>query len=541
MFVWNADGAVIHSFQSDDRPVNAVDFSADGDSLLAASDDGFLRVFSLGGANLNALTATDRNLFYNARAARPSFVIVSNAELAEASFSGDGRTIQARHSDGAIRLWPARGWQRARIQHNDTDFWTAAFAPSGDAIATGHSDFAARMWSLDGELLSTLQSRSESSNIIDGTSRWVLRPGNGVTSLVFSPDGRSLATVSRRGQVVLWPTDGRDVDARRLELSDEDGVERLHHTNELRFTPDSTNAIALMVRHNRVARTWPVTIDRFQYHRLTLTERWEHVYNRGDADLLQSSALNVSLTRIVDATLSANGSRLAILQEGSAGAIVFATDNGRQVSQLSRADLADHRRLLLSGDGRLVLSWDDLGEQVSVFDTASGRRLSLLSELDHIESVEFNRQGTQLIVACGDGTAHIYDARSGERVAVLAGHRSRIAHASFSEDGSRVVTAGHDSIARIWSTEGRLLAILVGHRQELLMASHSPDGRHLVTVGWDKTAVIWDLGPLFRSFRELTADACRRALKGDAQTFTTVEMGDPLLQSEWREGRSVCI
>ncbi len=47
---------------------------------------------------------------------------------------------------------------------------------------------------------------------------------------------------------------------------------------------------------------------------------------------------------------------------------------------------------------------------------------------------------------------------------VLAGHTEKVWHASFSPDGSRIVTSSVDSTARLWDGDGKALAVLEGAR-----------------------------------------------------------------------------
>ncbi len=76
---------------------------------------------------------------------------------------------------------------------------------------------------------------------------------------------------------------------------------------------------------------------------------------------------------------------------------------------------------------------------------------------------------------------------------VLGGHHSEINSAVFSLDGSRIVTASSDGVARVWeAASGRELTKLHGHRGLVSFASFSPDGTNIITASFDKTARLWD-------------------------------------------------
>jgi WD40 repeat protein len=62
--------------------------------------------------------------------------------------------------------------------------------------------------------------------------------------------------------------------------------------------------------------------------------------------------------------------------------------------------------------------------------------------------------------------------------------------ASFSRDGSLVLTSSDDGTARIWQPDGRLIHVL-RHRRPVVAAAFSPDGRSVLTGSGDGTARIW--------------------------------------------------
>jgi WD40 repeat protein len=79
---------------------------------------------------------------------------------------------------------------------------------------------------------------------------------------------------------------------------------------------------------------------------------------------------------------------------------------------------------------------------------------------------------------------------------LLSGHDGAVQTVTFSPDGKRVVTGSSDGTARIWdAATGQPLAVLIGHDGSVRAAAFSPDGRRIVTASEDKTARIWGIFP----------------------------------------------
>ena len=121
--------------------------------------------------------------------------------------------------------------------------------------------------------------------------------------------------------------------------------------------------------------------------------------------------------------------------------------------------------------------------------------------------------------ASGDGTARLWRADTGDRVATLDGHRGPVDFVSFSRDGRTVLTAGRDATARLWEAEGGrplktfrvpeqfldpIHAFNLNHHGEL-----SADGRHLVTVTSGDRMMVFQPGLVWDVEDEMQVGALR--------------------------------
>jgi WD40 repeat protein len=134
-------------------------------------------------------------------------------------FAPDGKTLLAGAWDGSIRLWDvATGKEIRQFPGHKGWVWSVAFSPDGKAFASGGKDKIIRIWepatgkelrrleghqsmigrltySPDGKLLASLGENLRLWDTATGREvrRLDSRPGTGISSLAFSPDGKSLA------------------------------------------------------------------------------------------------------------------------------------------------------------------------------------------------------------------------------------------------------------------------------------------------------------------------------------------------------------
>ena len=120
-------------------------------------------------------------------------------------------------------------------------------------------------------------------------------------------------------------------------------------------------------------------------------------------------------------------------------------------------------------------------------------RLILQGHTGVVSSASFSPDGSRIVTASEDKTALIWEAQTGKPLLTLQGHTGWVLSASFSPDGGRIVTASGDKTALIWDAQtGKPLLTLQGHTGSVYSASFSPDGGRIVTTSGDKTARIWD-------------------------------------------------
>lgn len=145
-----------------------------------------------------------------------------------------------------------------------------------------------------------------------------------------------------------------------------------------------------------------------------------------------------------------------------------------------------------SPDGGLLATAAQDG-MVRLWDVQSGRLIRRMAgHARAVSSVRFSPDGRFLVSAGVDGSARVRVTDSGN-APVLIAHPAALHSAQYSPDGARIITAAADKVASIWDAKtGQLLATLRGHRDEVMAATYSPNGRLIATAGKDRLVLLFD-------------------------------------------------
>lgn len=127
-----------------------------------------------------------------------------------------------------------------------------------------------------------------------------------------------------------------------------------------------------------------------------------------------------------------------------------------------------------------------------------------------VAAVNFSPDGTKLVTASKDGTARIWEARTGRALTPPLTHQAEVLWADFDPAGRRVITASVDGTARVFDAEtGEPTIPPLEHPDIVWLATFSSDGKRIVTACEDGTARLWDaqtgqsLGELYHSAQPL--------------------------------------
>jgi WD40 repeat protein len=200
------------------------------------------------------------------------------------------------------------------------------------------------------------------------------------------------------------------------------------------------------------------------------------------------------------AAFSPNGSRVAMVSD--AGVVICDSASGKRLFSVYDVDVSNYFFVAYSPDGARIVtatgSSSGKNNTAVILDAATGREIMVLRGHEGpVRFASFSSDGSRVVTGSDDGTARVWNAETGEQVMVLR-HENGVANAAFSPDGTRIVTAtgsfsGWHNTARVWDAAiGKEIMVLRGHEGPVRFASFSPNGKLIVTASLDHTARIWD-------------------------------------------------
>jgi len=142
------------------------------------------------------------------------------------------------------------------------------------------------------------------------------------------------------------------------------------------------------------------------------------------------------------------------------------------------------------GSGQLAMACSE--KTIWMWDVATAQPVWKIADAASYDDLEFSLDGL-LLASCGyDAAVRLWEAATGDPVAVLEGHEGRVRAVSFTRDGRQIASASEDGAVRIWDVAGRKELLELDHPDKVHAVSFSRFGNVVASGCEDGKVRLWD-------------------------------------------------
>jgi WD40 repeat protein/energy-coupling factor transporter ATP-binding protein EcfA2 len=467
------------------------------------------------------------------------------AAIASIAFSSDGKTLASGGYDNTIILWNVETQQpiEAPLTDHAGFVYSVTFSPDGQILASASGDKTIILWDL--------KTRRPIDQPLRGHT-------NSVDCLTFSGDGKTLASGSFDNTLILWDvsTAGKSNVATRQPIGRTLAVDR-GFVSTIAFSPDGKTIAS--VSYDNTILFWDVdtrqVINELRNKQVGIIslafspEGKILASGSGDSTIVLwdvttlrpiGEPLHNHTSRVSSVAFSPDGK---ILASGSWDHIIILWDVatrqpigrpliGHTADVLTVAFSPDGRTLASGGSDGLVVFWEVATQQ------PIGQPLSRPANVV-VSSVAFSPDGKILAFGSFDNTIILTEVATGQSVgAPLGRHTGPVTSVVFSPDGKTLASGSDDDTVILWDVISRqpIGQPLTGPTGSVKSIAFSPDGKSLASGGCGKVGsesrciegqiFLWDL-----DLQSWIQETCQRV----GRNFTLVEWEQYFPNEEYRK------
>ncbi|HSS03129.1 MAG TPA: protein kinase, partial [Kofleriaceae bacterium] len=339
--------------------------------------------------------------------------------------------------------------------------------------------------------------RSKVVDVIDealamGVARHVFRPGDWVLDAQFTPDGTTLVAAVRDG--VIRTYDVRT--GRATELGKALSVPEtllLSPDGQFALTGGGMGEVIAWPLHGGVPRLVVESTGR-TILRMKLSNDGRQLLIEREASAPQVVALEGGKPKLLGPT---TGLRYAVAADDWSRVVLLTSANevgvvepgSESARSLARTDKAIGF-LAISPRGDLVIMHD--GTTIWSVPFAGGVPRAIAHYDGGLKTVVWSPDARTMAIGGSRPEIELVDVATGA-ITELRGHSDAIYTVEFSRDGSELLSASDDATARVWRLANHTAIVLRGHDDDVYRARFSADEHSVATSSLDGSTRVWSI------------------------------------------------
>jgi WD40 repeat protein len=373
-----------------------------------------------------------------------------------------------------------------RLEGHKNWIRSVVFSPDGKTIASASSDNTIKLWTMDGKELTTLKGHI-----------------SGVKSVMFSPNGKTIVSGSDDGTIKLWKLDGTEIfTVKHSNWIMRNLAEKNYGVRSVAFSPDGKTIVS--GSEDQTIKLWNL-------------EGKQLLYITGHTGLIRSIAFSPDGKTIAsgsaDSTIklwNLQGDELQTIKGNEYGfsSVVF-SPTGKifaaaspikdiiKIWNLEGKELADLKghsggvlSIAFSPDGKIIAS-GGLDKTIKLWNLKGEELQTLKGHNGEVWSVVFSPDSKTIASGSSDNSIKLWDL-SRQKLLKLKGSSS-IFNVSLSPNGKTIATGSDDGYIKLWDLQGKELLTIKGHTDHVWSVVFSPDGKTIASGSADKTIKLWDI------------------------------------------------
>jgi RNA polymerase sigma factor (sigma-70 family) len=141
-------------------------------------------------------------------------------------------------------------------------------------------------------------------------------------------------------------------------------------------------------------------------------------------------------------------------------------------------------------DGKTLASGS--GDKIQIWDTVSGKKVFTIRHDGKSLSVAYSPDGRTLASGSSDRTIRLWETATGKEIRSLAAHQGWVMSVAYSPDGKTLASGSADRTIRLWEVDtGKEIPTGREHDHQVSSVAYSPGGATLASASSDRTICLW--------------------------------------------------